>query len=392
MIKNYKRILYKEEASFGEAYNKASNFKEFLVADDFKLNRVGEKLETIYENKERQMNARTTTGRVTGDFSTTKNLDKSWLAKHSDLVNAGLGKVEGGTTSAATITAIATTSNITTLTIGADWSALIGLPVRITYTDGTVGSINIVESATATEVTLKIPFEATELAKIQAGDELEDMKRVSISKPQNTKTFQFIVEYDDDSIELLQGCGVQIQIPFNTEGKSTVPITIKSAKVSNLDSSGAVLDSVSGGTITTEGTYQAVYYDFILNYVSDMATTPAPKSVVAQQFALNIAQELQAWTHQGGGVNNILGWWTKANVTAEAFYNRNDTNLVLFGTDNENSGTQWVFLGQQQVAFYAPVANFTNGDADAVGEFDSLKYNVDVNHDTSSEPFIVLPQ
>ena len=388
-LKDLKKVYYRNETVFGETYDGTDAYQEIKVSE-VTLEKNTEKLETKYQTNDRILGMTTSTGRKTGKMTFKKNIDKTLLSNHSDLISMGLGNVEG-TSVNETITVISDASGIVTLTIGVDWSVYVGEPVQITYANGSDSNFNIIESATPTTVTLKFALSNEQIANITVGDDLWLRKKVVLGKPNNTKSFQFILEFADGSIECLRGSGITSNFAITREGKGEISFEVQSAIAQNKLNKTTILVKPSG-TITIEDVSKTIYFDFCLNYIGDPTNSYAPISKVSQTLELNVANTLSPQKMSGGCTNNIGGYTSLPTVTLDMGFLRTEQNMLYMGSDYENIIGQIVFVSQSNFGFYVPYANFTNENTAYDNDYDGLQYHVDANSHSDYESILILPQ
>jgi len=394
-IKNLKSVDYLIESTFAEPYVHGTARKEIKISE-LETEMPGEKLETKYLNKTRELNNTTATGRKTGKLTFKKPLDGALLAEHVELVGAGLGTVTSGV-DLGTISAKATAANIVTLTV-ADASLVdIGDIVFVQDANGrAVLSMNRVmdnTGATATEIELEYPVSDEQYAWITAtSDKLLSAETVKVSTPDNSNTFQFVVSYDDSTCEVFRGCGIQMQFELTNSGLTEISFEVMAAIAEDKDEFTKVLHTQPSGSITAEGTYQPIFINFQQTYLLDTSiVTPVNLENNPQELKLNFGHILKPKLHMGGS-NNITGWYTEPSVTCTGGFDRTDKNLELFDKDLESAANQFMFMSQKNFCFFAPAARYTNSDKKYYNEFDIIEVNVDVNHDTIEEPLLILPQ
>ena len=407
MIKELKSVYYKIEDYFAEPYDESTNDWKEIKVMDLNPSKNEEKLEMVYANKTRKLQAKTRTGRRTGKITFKKGVDTSLIEKHLELISVALGAVNDSTATAdantpppvmgaPAIVGGGFIPNAHYVTIGTDidFTPFIGRGVKFEVGDDTVVPYNIIESATANTITLKFPVRDTHITAFLTGLDIDILKETVLGQPDTKTSFAFCMEYDDGSVEVFRGCGATAKLELNTEGLGVIDFEISSAIAGNRDNQcsnqGAFYSAISG-TIDPEGEHLAVVYDFCDNYVSDLVDpVDAPKYLVAQVFSLSVANNLQKFVAQGGGTNNISQWYTEGIVTAEAEYAYTPDVLNLFGPANEASDKQYVYMSQSDFMIYSP-ANFTNETMGGSVQ-DTAKYNVDLNFSSTRECWLILPQ
>jgi len=388
-LSKLKKVYYKEETTWAETYNGTHSYQEIKVSETA-LEKNTEKLETKYQTNDRILANTTSTGRKTGKLTFKKNIDTTLLGNHKNLMSMALGNIET-TPDNDTITAVSETDGIMTLTIDKDWSSKVGEAVRIIHSTGEHSSYNIIGSATATTVTFKFPLNDADVAKILVDDELYLLEKLVLGKPNNTRSFQFILEFADGSIECLRGCGITGSFSIVREGKGEISFEVQSAVAQNKLNKTTILEKPTG-TITSEAIAKAVYFDFCLNFIGDPTDSYAPISKVSQTLDLNISNALTPQKMSGGCTNNIGGYTSLPEVGLELSFLRTEENMLFFGSDYESIEGQFLFCSQSTFGLFAPYINFTNENTIYDDEYDGLKYNGDINSHSDYESILILPQ
>lgn len=384
-IRKLKTVYYKLESAINEPYDKTDNFIE-LKMSEYTPETTPEIIETEQMSHLRQLATRKSTGRKTGSLKIVKPLDGSLLAIHSGLIGSGLGEL---TVAGSPITVTGVTADTIT---ASSTGYVAGDIVQITADNRKFKHL-LVESADASSVTFKNVLTAQEIAVITAGTTktVKKLSKCKIGSPQQSNTYTVVVIYDDSSVEVYTGCGVACSFDVNTSGEAKFNIEFKASRVDFKDEFGTYYEIPSGGTITQEGRYNNVKYDFKSSLLYDPVLED-DKSLFPQVLALKIAHTLEANSMQGGGLNNIEGFYTSPSVECEANFHYNTTNRRIFSDDYENISEQYYFCSQSDFSFYAPHCSFIGLSDAEINVYDSINLKMNINDDADNEPIICLPQ
>lgn len=383
-IKNLKTIYYRKEDVVNEAYDRTKTFKEIKVSE-YTLEGRTEIFETEVLSHTRKLASSKASGRTTGSLKITKNLDLSILASHSVLLEAGIGAVVAAGSSKA-VTAV-TTGSITTANAG--FTA--GDIIQITA-DGIKFNNLLVLSADDTVVTLRSELSALEVAQITAATTKTVKKQAvcKIGSPVQGSTFCFVVRFDDDSVEVLRGCGVAGSFELSNSGHAKISFEIKGAAVEWKDEFNNVY-AIPNGTITAESAGgRPIKYDFKSSLLFD-TVNEEDLSLFPQTLSLKVAHTLEN-NELNGGLNNLSGFYTQPSVECEAKFHYNSTNRLIFSDQYENNEDQFYFCSQPSFAFSAPLCFFVAANPTEHNVYDSINVKMNVNTDATSEPLVVLPQ
>jgi len=393
-VKEYKKIIYLKETTFAEVYDNSGTYQEILAAE-LTQDRSGEQLSTLYMQKNRKLNETRASGRNTGSFTFSKNLDASLIEKHTDILEKAIGDYTAPTIANETITAFSSetvlvgTGGSTNITAGMFVKVEITVDSRVVTT-----SANLVASIATADVTFAHPFSDQEFLDMQAGDSavMVQCGTVSPSAPIQDTSFTFVIEYDDDSCEVYRGCGISGAFEITTEGQALINFEVQAAVADNQDTLGNLYVDVTGtGTINPETQRNPIIFDFEIGRLWDASNgTPANLTLFPQALTLALSHELIP-NKLIGGVNNINGWYTKPSLQGEADFDRD--YIDLFSKKYEGDSNQFMFYSQPHFTFYAPLARFSTVNAGAsLNDFDALHMAVDVNHDSNNIPLFVFPE
>ena len=381
-IKNRKSFYYKKETVFGEAYDDSQTFKE-LLASEYSLDARTDKLEVPQMSYLRELGSKSSTGRKTGTLKITKALTKAMMTNHLDLVKSGLGD----TTTASSPVSV---TGVTTSTLTASSTSYVaGDLIQVTY-DGKLSPILLVLSADASSVTLRSELTDAEVTCIDNAvtKTVRKVAKCSIGSPNTGDTYTVVQRYDNGVVEVMRGCGVACVINISADGHAKIEITFEASDVSN--SYCSVPYVAPSGTITAEGDYPAIKFDFQKSLLWDVPNVEDIE-LFPQMLDLKIAHTLEA-SPSSGQLNNRGGYYTKPNVTCEAKFHHSADNLAIFAEENEANSSQFYFTSQETFAFYAQTCDFVGNMPSDNGAYDSISVKMNINHIATKPPYIVLPQ
>jgi len=389
MIKNLKTVVYLKESTFAQDYDETLTFQEIKISS-LDVKRESEKLETKFLNRTRELNNTTSTGRVNGKLTFSKPLDASLVKDHIDVMEAGFGKFTMNVLDAQ-VTGVTGTN---TLNLASATSLSVGDIVVVGGNnsgdiENSKISVNQIQSISGNDVILRFPLSTDDIASIDtANDYLWSAPKFSPAETVDS-SFQFVVIYDDNTVDVLQGAKPSVSFELKQKGLLEAKFEVASASIDSVDATGALLPAPTG-TITPEGSYQGTDVNFKQTYIYDTPITHGDRKLCPYDLKLNIKHTLEP-ENALCGLNGILGYYAKADITAEIEYGRNDQTLRIFDNDYEAEDNNFLFLSQTNLCVYAEQARFTNLDTGYTGEFDNIKLNVDVNYDTNKVLYIVIP-
>jgi hypothetical protein len=383
-IKNLKTIYYRVEEAPNESYDKTKAFQEIKVSE-YTLEGRTEIFETEILSHSRKLSTSKAGGRNTGSLKITKNLDLSILESHSDLLEAGIGTITSAGTNK-------TVSAVTTTTITSSSTNYVAGDIIQITADSIKFNNLLVLSADATTVTLRTALSALEVSQINIATvkTVRKQSTCKIGSPVQGSTFCFVVRYDDDSVEVLRGCGVAGSFELSNSGHAKISFDIKSASVDWKDEFNNVY-GIPTGTITSESAGgRPVKYDFKSSLLYDTVNS-VDKILFPQKLSLKVAHTLEN-NELIGGLNNINGFYTNPSVECEANFHYNGVNRLTFSDRYEDNTNQFYFCGQSTFAFYAPLCFFVASNPSEYNVYDSINVKMNINTSATSEPIVVLPQ
>jgi hypothetical protein len=251
----------------------------------------------------------------------------------------------------------------------------------------------MVESADATEVIARMKVCKNEGNKIdgKAGT-LTKVSYVRPSVPDMTSTYQFIVIYQDDTMEIFRGASAKGSFAITKSGKGEIDFEVQAAEVQSVDYDSHLpikYDAGFTGTITTEAAYNPIVFDFQTSQVYDFVNSEE-KIDFPYQLNINFGNTIEP-INKTGCLNNIGGWYIKPSITADVDWERTENNLTLYTKFYEGNSNGMFFTSNADFGFYAPFAKFTNVDAKSIDSYDSLHCILNVNSWINSEPLLILP-
>lgn len=383
-IRKLKSVFYKKEATINEAYDKTATFKELKVSE-YGLTPRQEVFEVEQMSHTRQLSSRKATGRKTGELKVAKTLDTSLLAFHSDLIKSGLGDL---TTAGSPIAVTGVTE--TTITASSA-SYVAGDIVQITADNKKFKHL-LVTSADAQSITIRNGLTAQEIALITSATTktVKKLSKCKVAAPVNGDTYTVVIKYDDNSVELLRGCGVACSFDVTTSGSAKFNISFMASYCDYKDEFGTYYEAPSG-TITAEtGKPTMLKFDFKSSLLYD-TVNDEDLSLFPQTLGLKIAHTLEKNELQGG-LNNIVGFYTSPSVECEANFHYNSLNRQIFSDENEGNTSQFYFASQNDFSFYAPHCDFVGSNSAEHNVYDSINVKMNINDDVDNEPVICLPQ
>jgi hypothetical protein len=239
-------------------------------------------------------------------------------------------------------------------------------------------------------VTLRSELSASEVACITNATTktVKKVAKTSVGKPLGGSTYCVVVRYDNGVVEVLRGCGIASTINVSADGYAKIELEFKASDVAN--SSCGVAHVAPTGTITAEGDYPTIKFDFKKSLLYDIANIE-DISLFPQNLDLKIAHTLEV-NPSSGSLNNQQGYYTKPGVSCEAKFHHSATNLVLFSASNETNASQFYFTSQESFAFFAETCGFVGNMPSNNGAYDSISVKMNINHVATKPPYIVLPQ
>jgi len=400
-IKQMKSLAYKVEDSFGEVYDNTvvagamgvSGFQQ-IATSEIEVTRAPEDLVTLYQNKSRVLDEDHASGRDNGGFTFKKNLDRALMKNHKIILGTSLGTL---------VPAIATkevgqidaTGN--KLTFTGDLSGFaVGDFVQFVSDDGVYYAINRLETATASEGDLEFEVCNDEKSRIDGKHgELHQVSYLRPSVPDMAKTYQFVVTYQDDSVEVFRGASIKGSFNITKEGKAEIDFEVQSAKVQSINEDTGVALTTLVNTPTAEEAQNPIIFNFQTSTVYDFKNS-VYKTDFPYALDIQFGNTIEP-IKKTGCLNNIGGWYIKPSITGTIDWERTPTNLVNFSKyfegGKDTGGTDCkLFTSNKDFAFFSPYVKYTNQDAKSVDSYDSIHTMINVNSWVNSEPLIVLPQ
>ncbi len=388
-IHQIKSLGYLVETTFGQAYDRAATFQEMAIAE-IEIDRAPEDLTTLYMNKTRVLDEDHASGRTTGSATFKNNLSVSTLANHKDLIGVAAGTVVTPSKSEV-VSAVAVASNKVSFTVADSSTFTAGDLIQFRSDAGVYYAINRAVIVDPTTVQGEFEVCNDEITRITGKTgHIFAVTYIRPSVPDLSKTFQFVVVFQDDTVEVFRGASAKASFTITKEGQAELNWEIKAAEVQSID-----MDTKTAlEAPTTDFTAEAVANPIIFNFQSSMLydyKNDTPATNFPFSLDLEFGNELQPIT-KTGCLNNIGGWYTKPSIKGTANWERNEYDLVNFSKAFEGDSNGFFFTSSSTFAFFAPYAKFTNPNAKNVDSYDSLETMINVNSWVSSEPLLVFPQ
>jgi len=422
-----KKILYKKEIAFAEAYDRTDTYNEIIVSGAIKMGKNTEKIQVTYVNQDRILQPKTITAGSKGELNFTKPISKALMDNHKTLISNALGRVvdnsmlptidakQPQTVGEEAISIIGEGSIANAHFINLDVDDFLGAELSIgkrvsiildldgsgnmfAFPYNEVGKVDDIGGGEG-NVHFKYPVKDTTIAKIQEAITngrvfIKAMDDITLGVT-DQDSFTFVLVFQDDTVEVFRGCGITAKMKINQTGAATIDFSVKGAIVSNkpencLNTPENFYGNPNAVIIDEPGTLPVVY-NFCWLFVEDLTKDPNyPIHISMVKLDVDINNTIKELNRMAGGSNRIGGYIVEGSVTAKAEMIRSEEYIELFGKRYESSNLQDIALSQNDFGLFSP-ANFSNETTGSTGEEDTTEYNLDLNFDGNRFCYLILP-
>lgn len=372
---NVKRIAYipvtYSETNYLAAIE-TTGYKQLLInADGLTIDTKGETADYNELNGVKRVDNQRDPLRITGSLKCSKNFDSKILVNHSDLLNAGLGKVNTGvlTTSVTAGKGSVETPFLTSATTNLSVGSLVQI-------DGTDKYFVVTSIIASTSFTVEVPLTTT----ISTATTFNNVVSIDLSETKGNcdKFFNVVIELQDSNYIKLMGCTVVAEFTPVFEKQLTISFTFTSPSITVLTSMPVGFD-----TMTTETKGDVIMCNFSKVEVRDDNVETA---IYPAMFDLGFSVSVEP-VKSITGLNNILGYMNYSSIKPKMNLYRTSVSKTLVLTPRtaktylfSQSGFGLVLVGAKLTLIDHAINNSNH---------ENINLEVDVNYSIGSRVFII---
>lgn len=372
---NVKRIAYIPVSYSESDYLAAigiSGYKQLLInADGLTIDTKGETADYNELNGVKRVDNQRDPLRITGSLKCSKNFDSKILANHSDLLNAGLGKVNTGvlttnvTAGKGSVDTPFLTASTTNLTVGA-----------LVQIDGTDKYFVVTSIKDNTSFTVEVPLTTT----ISSPTTFNNVISIDLSETKGTcdKFFNVVIELQDGNYIKLMGCTVVAEFTPVFEKQLTISFTFTSPSITTLNTIPAGFNLMKS---ETKG--DVIMVNFSKVEVRDDVTETA---IYPASFDLGFSVSVEP-VKSITGLNNVLGYMNYSSIKPKMNLYRTSVSKTLVLTPRTaktylffQDGFGLVLVGAKMTLIDQAVNNSNH---------ENINLELDVNYSIGSRVFII---
>lgn len=349
-----------------------SGQKVIMAHANLAVETKGEAITIKRQNSTKYVDEESITVRVKGNFTLEHDVDSNLLALHSDLVNAGLGEVSGGTPGTVTVTAgkgSAATPFLTDSTTNVTEGMLVYIPnhgLRLVMSVKSNESF-VVDRAIDTAIGTSTSFKT--------------YKSIKLSKPKGScdNAFNFVIKTADGKAINFLGAIPTFALELSNSAQLKSTITITAPEVTE------------GSSLPTSPTAESFAEPMIQNFdnsyfiKSDGSVTPLFPQLMSLGFSTAIEENIYP-----GGRNNVRGYNIRASIKPKMSFDRTEAALTLLNSPRTEVG----YSAYQSTGFgvyFQSVTFFNINRTEANGNHDSISAELNVNVKPDANVYLILP-